>query len=201
MKNSIEEMRLEIEKQKENELLLIRYPDLYGPIEQFVQNEHSSPNELCAQMNNQINANERRINLLVNLNKKLLNSVIKLKENKLYKKISNDSKESQYDMDIEMDNQNDSLSNLLGKAQMVSAKSETAQEQQQQQQHEFDQPIPLYKLDNLKLTNSKYDSFDQIINSIKIDYLFDLFLRYILDHLKIQMVTCGIKENLSIDKF
>ena len=64
---------------KENETLLIRYPDLYGPLEQLNDNELN----VCEDMINQINANKYRINLLESLNKKLNNSIKKLNETQM----------------------------------------------------------------------------------------------------------------------
>jgi hypothetical protein len=64
---------------KENETLLIRYPDLYGPLEQLNENEVN----VCEDMINQINANKYRINLLESLNKKLNNSIKKLNETQM----------------------------------------------------------------------------------------------------------------------
>ena len=61
---------------KENENLLLRYPDLYGPI------EHPNDNELnvAEDMENQIQANNHRIALLQNLNRNLDNSLRRLNE-------------------------------------------------------------------------------------------------------------------------
>lgn len=61
-------------KLKDNELLLLRYPDLYGPIEQFEEAD------VADEMQNQISANQHRISLLTNLNDNLSNSVRRLNE-------------------------------------------------------------------------------------------------------------------------
>lgn len=70
-------LKLELKKQKKNEILLLKYPDLYGPMTHI--DDHSESN-VANDMQNQINANKHRIFLLNNLNKKLENSVRKLNE-------------------------------------------------------------------------------------------------------------------------
>ncbi len=71
---SIEALQCDNAKLKHNELLLLRYPDLYGPIEQ------AEELSVAEEMENQISANQHRITLLSNLNLKLGNSVRKLSE-------------------------------------------------------------------------------------------------------------------------
>lgn len=77
LQSSVDTLKLELKKQKENEILLLKYPDLYGPMTHI--DEHGESN-VANDMQNQINANKHRIFLLNNLNKKLENSVRKLNE-------------------------------------------------------------------------------------------------------------------------
>lgn len=78
MQSSIDTLKLELKKQKDNEILLLKYPDLYGPMTHI--DEHGGESNVADDMQNQINANKHRIFLLNNLNKKLENSVRKLNE-------------------------------------------------------------------------------------------------------------------------
>ena len=72
-----EQLQSEVQKLKETELLLLKYPDLYGPIEQLEQLSVSE------EMENQIDANRHRIALLQTLNSNLSNSVRKLNDTTL----------------------------------------------------------------------------------------------------------------------
>lgn len=71
---SVSNLTGQVTKMKETELLLLKYPDLYGPIEQL---EELGVGE---EMENQITANRHRIALLENLNSNLSNSVRKLND-------------------------------------------------------------------------------------------------------------------------
>jgi hypothetical protein len=62
--------------------LLLKYPDLYGPVD-----ISESEMNVVEDMQNQINANKHRMSLLDNLNKTLFNSIKKLNE----KRNSNDN--------------------------------------------------------------------------------------------------------------
>lgn len=73
-KSSISILKNELQKCKEKELLLMQYPDLYGPIE--IKKELS----IIDDMEMQIQSNTHRINLLEAQNKSLKNSIEKLKE-------------------------------------------------------------------------------------------------------------------------
>jgi uncharacterized protein (UPF0335 family) len=77
LQNSINGLKAEVKKLKDNELLLLKYPDLYGPMEQL-SNEQEL--DVYEDMVNQMNANRHRVNLLENLNRKLDHSMKKLKE-------------------------------------------------------------------------------------------------------------------------
>lgn len=89
LQSSIDTLKLELKKQKDNEVLLLKYPDLYGPMTHIEDpNSETSSNDVANDMQNQINANKHRIYLLNNLNKKLENSVRKLSETTAQKKNS-----------------------------------------------------------------------------------------------------------------
>ena len=75
LKKSVEEFKLELKKYKDNELLLLKYPDLYCPAE-----INEGELNVVDDMQNQINANKHRIGLLDSLNKKLSVSIKKLNE-------------------------------------------------------------------------------------------------------------------------
>jgi hypothetical protein len=81
-----EQLQSEVQKLKETELLLLKYPDLYGPIEQLEQLSVSE------EMENQIDANRHRIALLQTLNSNLSNSVRKLNDATLNDATLNDAK-------------------------------------------------------------------------------------------------------------
>jgi hypothetical protein len=126
---------MDIKRIKENETLLLRYPDLYGPIEQLNPNETN----VCDDMLNQINANKHRIQLLDNLNKKLYNSIKKLNETQVDEMKSNQNKS--YDSenkDYFLKHEGDDLSRSTTKMEVRKSSEKKS----------ISRPVPLFKLEN-----------------------------------------------------
>ena len=115
---SIEEMKVQMNKLQENELLLLKYPDLYGPIEQ------TEELGVAEEMQNQINANSHRIKLLENLNNNLFNSVKKLHETQL-----------------------NSRGNSANKVDYFMKENSTVESRTREKQV-LSRPVPLFKLEN-----------------------------------------------------
>jgi hypothetical protein len=128
LNDSVDKLKIEIKKLKENETLLLKYPDLHGPIDQLDLNEVN----LCEDMVNQINANNYRIYLLENINKKLSNSIIKLKKNDSLQK--NDEKIKIPDNLNIINNESDNFESLTFSTCPKSKK--------------LSRPAPLFKLEN-----------------------------------------------------
>ncbi|CAF0817787.1 unnamed protein product [Brachionus calyciflorus] len=134
LQGSITNLKLELKKMKDNESLLIRYPDLYGPMEQLNDDELS----VIDDMQNQIKANKHRISLLENLNNKLFNSIKKLNETQGTNEITNDIGASFDDK------------NYFMKPNESSSRSQSRLDtpKQSDNNYSFSRPVPLFKLDN-----------------------------------------------------
>ena len=133
---------------KENETLMMRYPDLYGPIEQLNEEEMN----VCEDMMNQINANKYRINLLENLNKKLNNSIKKLNETQMN------------DTALTNDNQDTSLNYFMKPPQSTSRTTPSNSNLVTPRRNSIGnssgkqaltRPVPLFKLENEINENEK----------------------------------------------
>ena len=116
---SIEEMKVQMKKLQDNELLLLKYPDLYGPIEQ------TEELGVAEEMQNQINANSHRIKLLENLNNNLFNSVKKLHETQ----------------------QNSRANSAINKVDYFMKENSTVESRTREKQV-LSRPVPLFKLEN-----------------------------------------------------
>ena len=99
LQNALSGLKLEMKKAKENELLLVKYPDLYGPVPQVVDEELNVQEDMV----NQISANKHRMQLLEGLNRKLEVSLRKLRE---VHSVNNDHNNSIFNGSIYQENTN-----------------------------------------------------------------------------------------------
>jgi len=162
-KRQVDELSKEVKKCKENEMLLLKYPDLYGPIEQ-----HGDENELnvCEDMINQINANKYRIGLLENLNKKLSNSIKKLNETQVVN--SKASETDNYFMK-QRANPNDSTRTLTPLRQSSSSKIVQDKHEQANERSSATsahimpvRPVPLFKLENELVPTNEHSNQNEL---------------------------------------
>lgn len=155
LQNSLENLKQELKKLRDNESLLIRYPDFYGPLEQLNDDELN----VVEDMQNQIRANKHRIDLLEKLNNKLINSINKLNETMT----SN-----------QCDNVCASLEekNYFMKPTESSSRSQSVLESPKEQKCSYTRPVPFYKLEN-ELENETKDettaepNYETILNNCK----------------------------------
>ncbi len=148
LQNSVSSLHKELKKSKENEILMMRYPDLYGPIEQL--NEHEM--NVCDDMINQINANKYRINLLENLNKKLNNSIKKLNETQMNNEklnettmTSNDNNNNETSLNYFMKPPQSTSRTTPSNSNLVTPRNNSATSNSRQA---LTRPVPLFKLEN-----------------------------------------------------
>lgn len=95
LQNSLNNLKEEMNKVKHSQLLLLKYPDLYGPMEHLsVEGEQET--NVYEDMLNQMNANKERIRLLDELNKKLENSMNRLKQVNGFRNDRSQSSESRH---------------------------------------------------------------------------------------------------------
>ena len=162
LQSSVDTLKLELKKQKDNELLLLKYPDLYGPMS-HMEDEEAETN-VASDMQNQINANKHRIYLLNNLNKKLENSLKKLNETNVVRSNSSSAKKSQ---NINAHGAGDGVTsgggesnrNYFAKQQTMSASStgstpKSADESAGSSRPLLTRPVPFFKLDSEMEQNS-----------------------------------------------
>jgi hypothetical protein len=159
LQNSVSSLHKELKKSKENEILMMRYPDLYGPIEQLNDNEMN----VCDDMINQINANKYRINLLENLNKKLNNSIKKLNETQMNNEKLNETA-------LTTNENNDTSLNYFMKPPQSTSRTTPSNsnlgtprnKSANNSRQAISRPVPLFKLENeideTELLNEKIPS-------------------------------------------
>jgi hypothetical protein len=150
LNNLIDNLKSEIRKLKENQTLLLQYPDLYGPIEQLDSNETN----VCEEMDNQINANEYRIHLLENINAKLRNSINKLKQSKGSQIISEKNIQFLNVKETEPDNCEE-FSNYRHELELDLENLNLSSFRKNSKTNSFSRPAPLFKLENEIESDSK----------------------------------------------
>jgi hypothetical protein len=163
LQSSVDTLKLELKKQKDNELLLLKYPDLYGPMS-HMEDEEAETN-VASDMQNQINANKHRIYLLNNLNKKLENSLKKLNETNVVRSNSSSAKKTPQNINASgagdgvTSGGGDSNRNYFAKQQTMSASStgstpKSADESAGSSRPLLTRPVPFFKLDSEVEQNS-----------------------------------------------
>lgn len=134
LKKSVEEFKLELKKYKDNELLLLKYPDLYGPAE-----INEGELNVVDDMQNQINANKHRIGLLDSLNKKLSVSIKKLNEKR--ESIDQSFNKSNSKLDLNETNENYFM-------KQKDSRRASLNETPRIEKNALTRPVPLFKLEN-----------------------------------------------------
>lgn len=97
MHKTFNETKAELKRKSDNETLLLKYPDLYGPLENLSENESN----VLEDMLNQVNANKHRISLLENLNGTLMTSIKKLNEANVRSNSQENSRKPSIDIQYE----------------------------------------------------------------------------------------------------
>ena len=142
LQNSVNSLQRDLKKMKENEILMIRYPDLYGPLEQLNENEMN----VCDDMINQINANKYRINLLESLNKKLNNSIKKLNETQMNETgIMNQTEQNDTSLNYFMKPPQSTSRTTPANSTLATPRNNSSSSSNRQA---LTRPVPLFKLEN-----------------------------------------------------
>ncbi len=142
LQNSVNSLQKDLKKMKENEILMIRYPDLYGPLEQLNENEMN----VCDDMMNQMNANKYRINLLESLNKKLNNSIKKLNETQMNETASTNDQLNETNLNYFMKPPQSTSRSTPANSNLVTPRNNSNSALNKRQA--LTRPVPLFKLEN-----------------------------------------------------
>jgi hypothetical protein len=150
LQNSINNLKQEIKKQKQNELLLLKYPDFYGPMDHLhIEGEI----DVYEDMQNQINANQFRISLLENLNRKLETSIKKLKEarppsHKAQSYLPNNNFSEESGFNSSMTNKDSTLGDNLNFFMKPQPETSSSRRSSIVLPEKPSRPFPLYKLES-----------------------------------------------------